>query len=129
MQILRLPFPPSANNLFINVKRGGRIKSPEYRAWITEAGHLLNLQKPKPITGRAKVLITAVRPDKRKRDIANLEKPILDLLVTHKILEDDSLVESLTLEWVSDNLSGVSITITPLDIATEATRGITQDEI
>jgi len=34
--------------------------------------------------------------------------------VAHKVLEDDCLVESLTLEWVSDNLSGVSVTITPL---------------
>lgn len=98
----------------MNVKRGGRIKTPEYRAWITEAGHTLNLQKPTPVKGRTKVLITAVRPDKRKRDIANLEKPILDLLVAHGIIEDDSLVESLTLEWTSDNLAGVSISITPL---------------
>jgi len=113
-QILRLPYPPTANNIFINVKRGGRVKTPEYRAWITEAGHMLNLQKPIQVKGPAKVLITAVRPDKRRRDIANLEKPILDLLVAHRVLEDDCLVESLTLEWVSDNLSGVSVTITPL---------------
>ncbi|MGO8496830.1 hypothetical protein ACC785_22660 [Rhizobium ruizarguesonis] len=27
-----LPFPPSANNLFLNVKRGGRVETAKYRA-------------------------------------------------------------------------------------------------
>ncbi|PDS65112.1 hypothetical protein CO653_13015 [Rhizobium anhuiense] len=32
-----LPFPPSLNNLFLNVKRGGRVKTAKYRAWEKQA--------------------------------------------------------------------------------------------
>jgi len=58
--------------------------------------------------------IRAVRPDKRRRDLANLEKAISDLLVDHKVIEDDSLIESLSMEWVSSDMAGVSVTLTSI---------------
>lgn len=30
-------FPPSINNLFLNIKRGGRLKTAKYRAWEKQA--------------------------------------------------------------------------------------------
>lgn len=113
-QLIRLPYPPSANALSKNIKRGGRARTPEYDAWIAEAGWALTSQHPKSILGSVKIFIVAVRPDNRRRDVANLEKPIVDLLVRHGIIEDDSHVESLTLEWAySDSLRGVSVSIAP----------------
>ncbi len=32
-----LPFPPSVNNLLLNVARGGRVKTAKDRAWEKEA--------------------------------------------------------------------------------------------
>ena len=114
-QVFILPFPTSANGNYKNVSGGGRAKTANYEAWIKEAGYKLNLQRPKPVEGPVKVVIRAVRPDKKKRDVDNLTKPILDLLVRHKILADDHLVQSVTSEWTSDNLSGVSVYVTPLN--------------
>lgn len=113
-EVITLPFPPSANNLFINVGKR-RVKSKKYRDWIDEAGWRLTMQKPQKFKGKVKVSIYAARPDKRKRDIANLEKAVVDLLVAHLIIRDDSLVETMTLGWVTDNLKGVSVTITAIE--------------
>jgi crossover junction endodeoxyribonuclease RusA len=41
-----------------------------------------------------------VRPDKRKRDLGNLEKAISDILVSQNIVEDDSLCEWIEARWV-----------------------------
>ena len=44
----------------------------------------------------------ARRPDKRRRDLGNLEKVVSDFLQDMKIIEDDSLAESILLEWRDD---------------------------
>jgi Holliday junction resolvase RusA-like endonuclease len=50
--------------------------------------------------GSYKLTILAVRPDKRKRDLGNLEKSVSDILVGQNIIEDDSLCEWLEVKWV-----------------------------
>jgi len=56
--------------------------------------------KGKKVVGAYKLTILAVRPDKRKRDLGNLEKAISDILVSQNIIEDDSLCEWLEAKWV-----------------------------
>jgi len=51
-------------------------------------------------TGAYKLTILAVKPDKRKRDLGNLEKAVSDILVSQNIVEDDSLCEWLEVKWV-----------------------------
>lgn len=53
-------------------------------------------------TGAYKLTILAVRPDKRKRDLGNLEKAISDILVSQNIIEDDNLCEWLDIRWVAE---------------------------
>jgi crossover junction endodeoxyribonuclease RusA len=43
--------------------------------------------------------IVAVKPDKRRRDLGNLEKAVSDLLQHMKIIEDDCLCQKITMEW------------------------------
>jgi crossover junction endodeoxyribonuclease RusA len=50
--------------------------------------------------GPYKLTILAVRPDKRKRDLGNLEKGVSDILVSQNIIEDDSMCEWLEIRWV-----------------------------
>jgi Holliday junction resolvase RusA-like endonuclease len=47
-------------------------------------------------------LIQAVRPDKRKRDIGNLEKAISDILQASNVIVDDCLCEDLHMKWVKE---------------------------
>lgn len=115
-QTFVLPFPPSVNNLFINVPGRGRIRSPKYRAWQSEAGWRLRLQRALPIKGPVTVEIVAIRPDARRRDIDNLSKAICDLLVANNIIEDDRMVDRIASEWASSSdLSGISVTVKPVE--------------
>jgi Holliday junction resolvase RusA-like endonuclease len=52
------------------------------------------------IKGKYDLLIEAVRPDKRRRDIGNLEKAVSDILQAAKIIEDDYLCQDLHMRWV-----------------------------
>lgn len=91
---LRLPLPPSTNNLYIN--RGKkRIVSSRYRAWRDEAGDALLAQKPRPVKGDFDLWLYVEWPDRRRRDIDNTAKACLDLLVAHKLIDDDSLCQAL----------------------------------
>lgn len=108
--LLTLPeLPPSANALFANATKG-RTKTALYRLWQAAAIQDLRLVQRAPlIKGRVIVAIVAERPSGR-RDIDNLAKPILDLLVKAEVIEDDCLVERLTLQW-ADNIKGVQIAV------------------
>ena len=108
--------PPSTNNLFFNKSRGGRSKSPEYVAWIKEAGWLLATQHPKPVLGKVKILIEVAEPETdRHQDVCNREKATTDLLVSHKIIEGDhqKIVREVTMKWAP--IQGLRITITPME--------------
>ncbi|TIO15608.1 MAG: RusA family crossover junction endodeoxyribonuclease [Mesorhizobium sp.] len=95
-----LPFPPSLNNLFRNIV-GGRTKSEGYKRWISLAqGHILE-QGRKRLHGFVSVSVALVKPDKRKRDLDNAgTKAILDLLVSMQVIDDDSLVQRISIQWV-----------------------------
>lgn len=86
------------NNLFLNVSRGGRVKSAKYRAWEKEA----DAAKPSGIVklrGDVVAVYTFGRPDKRRRDVANLEKATSDTLTRWGVLEDDSQIVDIRLRW------------------------------
>lgn len=96
-----LPLPPSQNNMFINGKAGkGRFISPLYKAWKNEASIRAYMQNKSRIEGCFAVQINAVRPDRRKRDIDNLIKPLVDLLVSQGFVGDDSEMQQVTATWV-----------------------------
>lgn len=114
-QTFVLPFPVSVNNMFLNIAGRGRIKSPKYRAWQSEAGWRLRQQRAVPIRGLVAIEIKAIKPDNRRRDIDNLSKAICDILVVNNVITDDKMIERITAEWArSDDLSGVSVTVVPL---------------
>lgn len=119
--MVRLPAPPSTNNLFINVRVGGRILSPAYKAWRTHAGHLLNLARVQPF-GVAPVQIGLMVPRKpASRDIDNFSKAPLDLLVAHAIIADDKYVERLIIERHDDD--DILLTVMPFSRIGVQTQG------
>jgi Holliday junction resolvase RusA-like endonuclease len=85
-----LPRAPSTNNLFRNVRRG-RVKTAKYQSWIETAGWELATQHPPKIAGS--VAVTAlVGLSKRRPDIDNGLKALIDLFVAHQVLDDDANV-------------------------------------
>lgn len=95
--MVRLPVPPSTNNLFANGK-SGRYVTASYKAWRTAAGWQLNLARVEPF-GKMKVAVTLYVPRKpASRDLDNFSKAPLDLLVAHGVIADDKHVERLVIE-------------------------------
>ncbi len=113
--VLTLPYPPTANNLFPTGKGGKRFISPEYKVWKQAAGLMLNAQRPRPIPGAISALYEFRKPDNRRRDVTNCEKAVSDLLVTHGVIEDDCLIEDITLRWVYGTPWEARVTVTGIE--------------
>jgi crossover junction endodeoxyribonuclease RusA len=110
--MLSLPFPCSVNTMFPD--RGGkRVPSPKYRAWRDEAGWRIKMQHAARIPGYVTVRIALVAPDRRRRDLDNYAKGVLDSLVTHGVIDDDSSIRRLSLDW-EDAGEPCLVTITSL---------------
>lgn len=62
-------------------------------------GWSLLQQRPARLEGWVRVSIAAGVPDCRRRDLDNLGKAMLDLLVAHQVIEDDSKVLELSSRW------------------------------
>lgn len=108
-----LPFPPSVNSMYAGKAR--RYKSPRYEKWIAEAQVMACKQKlPVWVNGPVQVQLDFVKPDKRKRDLDNLAKAVLDFCTDAQVWKDDCQVEHLTLRWVEADFVGVKVTIQPL---------------
>ena len=98
---LNLPYPPSANRLW-RYGQGRAYKSAEYTNWLIAAGLQVRAQRPEQVKGHYTLHIWAVRPDNRRRDIGNLEKPISDLLQSVGVIENDCLAKKIVMEWDED---------------------------
>ena len=96
---ISLPRPPSVNALYANVPGKGRVKSARYRTWLNAAGWEIKAQKPGKVKGDYRLWLYCQRPDRRRRDLGNLEKPISDLLVAHGVVSDDSACVELHVYW------------------------------
>lgn len=106
---LHVPYPPSANRLWVRAKKGMR-KSDEYAKWLTDAGWLVKQQKPGSIQGPYAISLLAARPDKRKRDLGNLLKATEDLLQSVGVIRDDADCELISMRWVTIG-SGIQVLI------------------
>ena len=112
--MLYLPFPPTANNLFPTGKSGKRFPSKQYQRWRANAAAALEHQASRLTPGKVQVEYAFARPDKRRRDVENLAKACSDFLVTHGLIEDDSLIQRSVQEWhEAKQFNGVRVTITP----------------
>ena len=112
---LTLPFPPPVNGLYRNTKdRGGRAKTAKYKAWQFDAGASLAIQRRSHVGGRVAgpvhLAFVFGRPDKRKRDLDNLLKAPIDLLVAQGVIDDDRDVHCIVARW-SDEIEGVEIVV------------------
>lgn len=93
-----LSLPPSVNALWFNRPGVGRVRSTTYQTWIKSAGWELRSQRPPRIAGDISVSIRAGRTSKR-RDLDGCLKALLDILVTHEVIEDDRYVTALAAIW------------------------------
>lgn len=92
-----LPWPPSVNHYWRHGKNGHYISS-EGRAYREQVNYLCSLVRGKfePLD-RLQVTIEAYPPDRRKRDLDNLLKSLLDSLQHAGVYADDSQIDHLSI--------------------------------
>tara|TARA_R110002051_G_scaffold325869_1_gene432648 strand:+ start:4367 stop:4807 length:441 start_codon:yes stop_codon:yes gene_type:complete len=116
---LALPPPISTNALFNNRSYGkgrGRIITPEYRLWKSNAAQYLSVQVPLPVfMGRVEIVLYVGEKGAANLDIDNTSKAAIDALVTAKIIPNDSRkwLRSAAPEWVR-GFTGIIAQITPV---------------
>lgn len=93
--MIQLPYPPTINTYY-TIARGRKILSSKGRRWKNQAQcYLYEQNAAKGGEGPYAICISVRPPDKRKRDIDNLLKPLLDSLVEYGAISDDSEVVDL----------------------------------
>lgn len=113
---LDLPLPTSVNDLWEPNGHRGLRRTDAYMQWLQDAGWLTKGQLAKApcrrINGPYKLILHAVRPDKRRRDLGNLLKATEDLLTALRVIEDDSYSEMIVMRWVTTG-DGIHVRIEP----------------
>jgi len=115
---LVLPYPPSVNTYWRHLSKGplaGRtLISEAGRKYRKVIGEILLVERVnKAPEGNLAVTIEARMPDKRKRDLDNIPKAVLDAFTAAQFWIDDSLIDDLRV-WRSDRMGGeIIVTIEP----------------
>lgn len=93
---LVLPWPPSVNHYWRRV--GARtLISRHGRKYKLDVAAACIAKRTRPSGERLSVSIVAFPPDRRRRDLDNLFKPVLDSLAGYAY-DDDSQIDLLTIE-------------------------------
>lgn len=100
-----LPWPPSVNTYWRSVivqgPRGPRVKlliSEKGREYRKRVATIVQQKMERMAPGRYDVWIDAHPPDKRKRDLDNLFKAVLDSLAHAGVYVDDGMIDKLSIQ-------------------------------
>jgi crossover junction endodeoxyribonuclease RusA len=97
MLSFRLDYPPTVN-LYWRVWNGRPVLSAKGRAYRSAAEEF---RPPTPLDTRLAVRLRLTMPDRRKRDIDNVAKAVLDAIGHAGIWHDDSQVDRLLIERIA----------------------------
>lgn len=110
--VLMLDMPPSANNLFFNVRGKGRVPTKEYSDWQARNGWYIKSQSPPRVNGPVVIKIE-LEDTHPRRDADNCIKACLDLIADRgmQIIDGDHavVVRKVSAEW--SDVKGVRLTI------------------
>jgi len=96
-RVFELPYPPSVNHYWRRVGRRTLI-SREGRQYRERVCALLAARGTKPLTGRLEVVVHVFAPDRRRRDLDNAMKGLLDSLEHAGVYRDDSQIDRLVIQ-------------------------------
>ena len=118
MITLNFTYPPSANRMWRNVK-GKTLKSADYRAWLAANAHarieqLTPAERSVTFPGHYAMMVQARAPDKRRRDLDNLLKPVGDLLQHVGLVADDCNMRGVVAAW-ADGPAGLTVHVMPVE--------------
>ena len=111
--MIDLPWPPTVNHYY-TVAKGRKILSQSGRAFKLYATQLMQIQHIDRIKAPSySVHILARPPDRRRRDLDNVLKPILDALTEYGAISDDSKIDDLRIQRLKPvKLGSIQISVT-----------------
>jgi len=119
---LTLPWPPSVNRMWRTPHTGplaGRTmlsrEGRDYRQAVVSLVRSVRVPRHS-LSGRLKVVIVAFPPDRRRRDIDNLQKAALDSIVHAGLIRDDADIDDLHISR-GDVVANGCLAITIAEIA------------
>ena len=100
-----LPYPPSVNHYWRRV--GARtLISRQGRTFRESVCSLLALRRLRPLEGWLKVHLQIFPPDRRRRDVDNIQKLVLDALQHAGVYHDDFQIVSLVTDRLEPREGG-----------------------
>lgn len=95
---LELPYPPTLNHYIRHTQRG-RYLTPKAKAFNAAVWAAVKQAKAPTFhpDARVRVLLELYPPDRRKHDIDNRCKPLLDAIEKSGVLPDDAQVDRITI--------------------------------
>jgi len=103
--------PISVNKIW----KGRRFSSKDYQNYESEVGWLLSQKDIKKVEGWIEIEYQFYLKRYKTTDTGNLEKPLTDILVKHKIIDDDRFVKRLVLEKFQSKTEYVIVKIKPYE--------------
>lgn len=108
---ISLPWPPSSNTYWR--RNGGRYfiskKGQEYREYVAkECYALAGIFNPED---RLRLKIKAFPPDRRKRDLDNLFKSVLDSIQAAQVYKDDCQIDKLSIERMPEHEGRIEVLV------------------
>lgn len=97
MTELSLPYPPSVNSYYRHVGRRVLI-SREGRVFRRRVCAILAAGRVRPLAGPLELEIDVHPPDRRRRDLDNVQKALLDALEKGGAYGDDSQIARMVIE-------------------------------
>ena len=95
--VLKLPWPPSINSYYGTTRTGRRFisgKGQSFRALVIEALREIP-DLGETLDDRLQVWVECYPPDRRKRDLDNIKKALLDALQHAGVYLDDCQIDDL----------------------------------
>lgn len=121
MVTIKLPWPPSVNRYYRHV--GAKVLiSKAGRAYRKAVADLLLVERKRAnFTGRLSMTMAAYPPDRRRRDLDNLQKAIWDALQHGGLYRDDSQIKRFEATMHEPGKPGF-VVVTVIETAPERTR-------
>ena len=92
---ITLGYPPTVNTYWRHIGKGRVVISARGRKYREQVMEDVISESSPMLTGRLKVTIKAYMPDRRRRDIDNLTKALLDALAHARLYDDDEQIDDL----------------------------------
>lgn len=110
-----LPWPPTANTYWR--RNGGRYfiskRGQDYREFVAKACYAY--QGLFVAEDRLSLRIKAYPPDKRRRDLDNIFKGLLDSLQHAELFPDDSQIDKLSIERMPEHEGKITVHVELID--------------